>query len=44
MSPAELSTIKDFLLPSDDLATAGQPTEAELAAFAARGFHQHVER
>ena len=38
MSPPDLSTIKDFLQLSDDLATAGQPTEAELAAIAARGF------
>ena len=38
MSSADLSSIKDFLLLSEDLATAGQPTEAELGAIAARGF------
>ncbi len=38
MSPPDLSTIKDFLQLGDDLATAGQPTEAELGAIAARGF------
>jgi protein tyrosine phosphatase (PTP) superfamily phosphohydrolase (DUF442 family) len=38
MSPPDLSTIKDFLQLSDDLATAGQPTEGELGAIAARGF------
>ena len=38
MSSSDLSSIKDFLLLSDDLATAGQPTEDELGAIAARGF------
>jgi protein tyrosine phosphatase (PTP) superfamily phosphohydrolase (DUF442 family) len=38
MSQPDLSTIRDFLLLSDQLATAGQPTEAELGAIAARGF------
>jgi enamine deaminase RidA (YjgF/YER057c/UK114 family)/protein tyrosine phosphatase (PTP) superfamily phosphohydrolase (DUF442 family) len=38
MSPSDLSSIKDFLLLADDLATAGQPTEDELGAIAARGF------
>jgi enamine deaminase RidA (YjgF/YER057c/UK114 family)/protein tyrosine phosphatase (PTP) superfamily phosphohydrolase (DUF442 family) len=38
MSTSDLSSIKDFLLLSDDLATAGQPTEDELGAIAARGF------
>jgi enamine deaminase RidA (YjgF/YER057c/UK114 family)/protein tyrosine phosphatase (PTP) superfamily phosphohydrolase (DUF442 family) len=36
--PADLSTIRDLLVLSDDLATAGQPSEAELGAIAARGF------
>ncbi len=38
MSLPDLSSIKDFLQLSDDLATAGQPTAAELGAVAARGF------
>jgi enamine deaminase RidA (YjgF/YER057c/UK114 family)/protein tyrosine phosphatase (PTP) superfamily phosphohydrolase (DUF442 family) len=38
MSSTDLSSIKDFLQLSDDLATAGQPTEAELGAIAARGW------
>lgn len=38
MSSSDLSSIKDFLLLADDLATAGQPTEDELGAIAARGF------
>jgi enamine deaminase RidA (YjgF/YER057c/UK114 family)/protein tyrosine phosphatase (PTP) superfamily phosphohydrolase (DUF442 family) len=38
MTPPDLSTIKDFLQLEDDLATAGQPTEGELGAIAARGF------
>ena len=38
MSPPDLSTIKDFLQLGDDLATAGQPTEGDLGAIAARGF------
>ena len=37
-APADLSTIRDLLVLSDRLATAGQPTEAELGAVAARGF------
>jgi enamine deaminase RidA (YjgF/YER057c/UK114 family)/protein tyrosine phosphatase (PTP) superfamily phosphohydrolase (DUF442 family) len=36
--PADLSGIRDLLLLSDQLATAGQPTEAQLAAVAARGY------
>jgi protein tyrosine phosphatase (PTP) superfamily phosphohydrolase (DUF442 family) len=35
---ADLSGIRDLLLLSDRLATAGQPTEAQLAAVAARGY------
>lgn len=38
MSSSDLSSIKDFLLLADDLATAGQPTEDDLGAIAARGF------
>jgi len=38
MPAGDLSTIRDLLLLSDRLATAGQPTEAELAAVAARGY------
>jgi protein tyrosine phosphatase (PTP) superfamily phosphohydrolase (DUF442 family) len=37
-TPADLSTVRDLLVLSDRLATAGQPTEAELGAVAARGF------
>ena len=38
MSQAELSSIRELLLLSENLATAGQPTEAQLGAIAARGF------
>ena len=38
MSVTDLSTIRDLLVLSDRLATAGQPTEAELGAVAARGY------
>ncbi len=42
MSSTDLSSIKDFLQLSDDLATAGQPTEAELGAIASRGWQMVI--
>jgi hypothetical protein len=38
VSEPDLSTIRDLLVRSDTLATAGQPPEAELSAVATRGF------
>jgi enamine deaminase RidA (YjgF/YER057c/UK114 family)/protein tyrosine phosphatase (PTP) superfamily phosphohydrolase (DUF442 family) len=38
LSEPDLSTIRDLLILSETLATAGQPTEAQLGAVAARGF------
>ena len=38
MSEPDLSAIRDLLVLSETLATAGQPTEAQLGAVAARGF------
>ena len=34
----DVGTIKNFVVVSDELATAGQPSESELAALQARGF------